>query len=163
MIKLIQSGFQTGADIGGIKAARQCGINTGGWINDNCQTLDGPRPEYIELYGASKCGSNKYKDRTWKNVETADATIRFATVWNSPGEKCTWNAIEKYDKSYFNVDLNDPHYDLCVDEVAEWIEENEIAVLNVAGNAEKTSPDIENKVYEFCVQLFNKLKERDNG
>ena len=51
-IKKIISGFQTGADIGGILAAKRLGLETGGTMPKGFRTEDGPRPEFAELYGA---------------------------------------------------------------------------------------------------------------
>ena len=39
-------------------------------------------------------------------------------------------------------------------DVAEWITVNTIRVLNVAGNAERTSPGIEDWVAEFLAEVF---------
>lgn len=50
MIEKVISGAQTGADVAGLKAAKACDILTGGFIPKRYKTLDGPKPEYEELY-----------------------------------------------------------------------------------------------------------------
>jgi hypothetical protein len=53
MLECVISGFQTGADIAGIFAARDHGIPAGGAVPRGFLTEDGPRPDYAELYGAT--------------------------------------------------------------------------------------------------------------
>jgi hypothetical protein len=42
MIEKVMSGGQTGADHGGLRAARRCGIATGGWAPRGWLTEAGP-------------------------------------------------------------------------------------------------------------------------
>lgn len=46
MIELVLSGGQTGADLGGLRAARACGIPTGGWAPRGWLTEVGWLVEY---------------------------------------------------------------------------------------------------------------------
>ena len=50
MIKKIVSGCQTGADLGGLEAALECGISTGGTVTKGCRTEDGEKPELISKF-----------------------------------------------------------------------------------------------------------------
>jgi len=89
LITIVNSGFQTGADIAGIRAAHKLGIATAGWMPFGWRTQDGPKPEYDAMYGAKQHESHDYPPRTENNVKMADATLRFASNFDSPGEKCT--------------------------------------------------------------------------
>ena len=45
--------------------------------------------------------------------------------------------------------------------MAEWLVRNSVRVLNVAGNAERTSPGIESFVTAFLIEVFQFLRERE--
>lgn len=130
LVKVI-SGGQVGADQGGLAAARDLGIETGGWAPKGWRTKHGPRPE-LAILGLKEHSSYYYPPRTYTNARDSDGTIRLAYDFSTAGELCTLKAIKQYDKPYRDIDLAEP--DLCFD-IADWILENEIKVLNVAGNA----------------------------
>ncbi len=154
-IEKIISGGQTGADEAGIIAAKLIGFKTGGWMPSGFRTLEGDRPEYKDLYNMQEHESNYYPPRTYQNVRESDGTVRFATNFNSSGEKCTFEAIVQYDKPYFDIDLNK---DLKEQQVKfkSWLKCNAIKTLNVAGNSERTSPGIKLKTIEFLKNVFVK-------
>lgn len=159
-LKKIISGGQNGADLAGLKAAKNSGLDMGGMMPERFKTLDGPKPEYEQLYGMKESNSPSYKARTFYNAKVGDATVRLAHNFFSPGEICTLNAIEKWGK---------PHYDILVDddgntdssprELADWLYELKIETLNVAGNSEQTFPGIEKIVYNFLTEVFAILKK----
>lgn len=152
LIKVI-SGFQTGADLGGIIAAYNFGIETGGHIPKGFLTEYGPKPELAQ-FGAIEHSSDKYPPRTFENAKNSDGTIRFASNFNSGGERCTLKAIKQYNKPYIDVDVIAPIDDK---EVIEWIVKNQIKVLNVAGNRESTSPGIFKFTKNYLFGILCKL------
>ncbi len=135
-LRKIISGGQTGADIAGLEVAKRSGFETGGMMPFGYKALDGCHPEYRELYGVTYHKSSSYVPRTRANVRDSDGTIRLAYNFSSKGEVCTLTAIHDYKKPHFDVDLSNPP---PVSEAVAWLEENEIEVLNVAGNAEQTA------------------------
>lgn len=145
------SGGQTGADIGGVRAAKDSGLETGGWLPNGCITLQGPRPEYLQEFGMQEHLKKGYPPRTEANVKDSDGTIRFASNFSSAGEKCTLRAIKWFNKPYFDVNINSPP---PKEEVILWLKENGINTLNVAGNSEETSPGIEDFVYNYLLEVF---------
>ena len=147
------SGFQTGADLGGIAAAYNFGIETGGHIPKGFLTEYGPKPELAQ-FGAIEHSSDKYPPRTFENAKNSDGTIRFASNFNSGGERCTLKAIKQYNKPYIDVDVIAPIDDK---EVIEWIVKNQIKVLNVAGNRESTSPGIFKFTKNYLFGILCKL------
>ncbi len=151
MLQKIISGGQTGSDQAGLAAAKASGLNTGGWLPNGCITLDGPRPDLLELYGMKEHPKKGYPPRTEQNVIDSDGTLRLATKWNSAGEKCTKNNILWYNKPYMDVDMNKPR---PWQEVYQWLLDNKIGILNVAGNSEQTSPGITQAVYDYLMVLF---------
>jgi hypothetical protein len=154
ILRKVISGGQTGADRGGLKAARQFGLQTGGWMPRGFKALDGNHPEFADLYGMQEHSSPAYPPRTHRNVSDSDGTIRFAGNWRSPGEICTMKAIRKAGKPYLDVDVCGT---VQPADAAEWIRANRIEVLNVAGNAEETVAGMEEFVVAFLTQMFQLL------
>jgi len=151
IFRKIVSGGQSGADIAALVTAKQYGISTGGWIPKGWMTSFGPKPEYGEIYGIKEHKSSGYKARTWANIFDSSGTIRLAFNFSSAGEICTLNGIKKYDKLYIDVDLANP---LPVEQVIDWILQNNIEILNVAGNSEKTCPGTFSEVCEYLSTVF---------
>ena len=146
------SGGQSGSDQAGLAAAKFHNIPTGGLAPYKYMTTEGENPGLKHLYGLKE-SSGSYKDRTWSNVFASDATIRLAVDFNSPGEKCTMNAIVDYGRPFFDIPLE---YAIgYVDQVIYWIGAKEIETLNVAGNSQgKLGYDIYSLSYAFLFYVF---------
>jgi hypothetical protein len=156
MLDKVMSGGQTGADIAGLKVAREFNIPTGGWIPRGFLTQDGYKPEYKDLYNLTQHKSDKYPPRTFSNVRDSDGTMRFASDWDSSGEICTLKGIIQYRKPYFDVDIArlDP---LSVARAIHWLNVHKIKILNVAGNAAKTCPYAEIRTSEYLRFLLKQI------
>lgn len=163
MLTSIISGGQTGVDIAALRAAKRAGLRTGGMLPKGCRTLDGSRPEYKRDYGMLEHLSSAYPPRTAWNVRNSEGTLRIASDFESTGEKCTWNAIVRYRKPYFDVkvEVEEEHeYLLWNSDVhrpemaARWILDRRIAILNVAGNSERTTPGIETFADTFVTNMI---------
>lgn len=156
MVRKIISGGQTGADIAALQVAKRLGLETGGFISKGFRTIEGARPELAEQYGLIEMDTVAYPPRTYSNVEVSDGTMRFAYSFLTRGEQCTMKAIKKFNKPYFDVDVAKQKPFPFSSEIllaSAWIMDNNIRVLNVAGNA---VPDIEPFVIEFlekCLRI----------
>lgn len=161
LITKIISGGQIGADIGALRAAVALGIETGGWMPQGFKTLEGDHPEYAEAYGMQEHMCLGYPPRTRQNVLESDATLRIAYNFDSPGERCTLNAIREFSR---------PHTDVRVEEgqgrlgtgalylVQAWLQNYEISVLNVAGNARS---ELEFITEDFIVRLVQRHNQAE--
>lgn len=159
-LRKVISGGQNGADLAGLKAAKAEGLETGGIMPFGFKTLDGPRPEYKELYGLTAHTSSSYVPRTRANVRNSDATIRLAFDFTSRGEICTFKAITDYDKPHLDIDLNNPPH--CSD-IVNWLELNNVEVLNVAGNSEQTHEGTEMAAEQILEAVIRRLRNRYGG
>lgn len=157
LIEIVRSGCQTGADYGGLVAAEKCGIRTAGHMPKDCKTELGPKRDWLERFGLEEHPSNLYPPRTYCNVKNSDGTIRFAVNFDSPGEKLTLKAISYYEKPFIDVDRNNP---IKTNIVIDWIIENNIRDLNVAGNKESTNPTIGLFVELYLEKVFKAVRER---
>lgn len=146
VIKII-SGGQTGVDTIGLQVAKELGIETGGTAPKNFLRERGYDNEDISSYGLveitdeeqadytlRKHKSDPYTARTELNVRNSDGTVYFSTDKDSIGKIATARAAKEWNKPF----LENP----TVEELRSWITENNIKVLNVAGNrGTKLNPD----------------------
>jgi hypothetical protein len=160
MLKALHSGGQTGSDESALFIGNKFGIKTGGWMPRGFKTQDGNKPEFELLYNMKEHESSNYVPRTHKNVEDSDGTLRIVEFFSSPGEICTLKGINKYKKPYFDIDIKN-YNNKTIEEAVNWIINNKIEILNVAGNAEKTSPGIFKTSCEIMEKILLKLKERN--
>ena len=151
-IEKVITGGQTGVDQAGWRAARACGLATGGWMPAGFLTEDGPRREFAELYGAAETSSATYPPRTRMNAQAGDGTLWLGNV-GSLGARATLAACRKAGKPWLEVVLGstDPST------VAAWVVDQGIRVLNVAGNRESSSEGIGEQAERFLVDVFRRL------
>lgn len=156
-LQYVISGGQCGVDVAALRAAKSCGLRTGGMMPRGWRTLLGFKPEYRQMFDMLEHTSPAYAPRTSSNVAAGDATLRIAMDFESAGEKTTWAAIVKYRKPYLDVTITSfdgivP--DRLFDEVANWIRDKRIVTLNVAGNSEWTAPGIEKFAESYLRLVF---------
>lgn len=167
-LKKVISGGQVGADIAGVRAARNHGLETGGWMTQGFKTVRGAlEEETIKLYGFQETVSPVYPIRTEYNVRDSDGTLRLAYNFNGYGELSTLKSIKKHNKPYFDIYLHQDYRvyngipsDYLKQQVVGasiWLELEKIKVLNVAGNADKR---IEGLVYDILTNMFSLLDKQ---
>lgn len=157
MLTKVISGGQTGADVAGLIAAQSVGIATGGWMPKGFITLAGKRPGYAGKYGMVALQSPNYPDRTRMNVRGSDATIQLARNFKSRGEQLTARIILELSKPVLKIDIEKS--DTAVEAVVEWLNANNVRILNVAGNSEEESPGIESCATGFLIEVFRLANE----
>lgn len=147
----IISGGQTGVDQAALFAARDVDFSTG------VMTQGGKRPEFKHMFGMNESTSEGYVSRTKTNILNSDGTLQIAEFWDSPGEKLTSKWIVEYKKPCRKIARAFLGSVETINYVYEWVLENDIYALNVAGNSEGTSPGIFDVAYAFLVNLFEKI------
>lgn len=159
MLKKIISGGQTGADRGGLDAARELGLKRGGFVPRERRAEDGQVPDSYENMVETE--SRSFGPRTLLNVKHADGTILFTRSYLGPGSKLTIGFAEKEKKPLLHIDLAQ-----CPLEVAplicKWIQDHQIQILNVAGSRESSSVGIQEEVTRKLVSaitILNTLEE----
>ncbi len=142
-VRRIISGGQTGADQGGLFAARDLGMSTGGTAPLGYRTEEGPA-KWLKHYGLTESYSAGYTRRTLDNVLNSGGTVVFGI--RSPGSELTISTCISRLKPHLQfIDTFDK------DTFKQWIQTHHIAVLNVAGNRESVNPGICEKVRKFLV------------
>jgi hypothetical protein len=147
-LRKIVSGGQTGVDRGALEAAIAAGFAHGGWCPKGRKAEDGVIPERYHL---RETPSPRYELRTLWNVRDSDATLVLTSGLLSGGTKLTVECAQGFGKPCLIVDLDG---DADAEAVAEWIVENSIGVLNVAGPRESESPGVEEKARRFVAILL---------
>lgn len=138
------AGGQTGADLGGLRAAKILGIPTGGTMPLGFKTELGPRPWMRTQFGLVECGSPAYGYRTRLNAEAAHLTILFGD-WRSVGSKRTIKEIG--DRPLVINPSLDALQRLVESFPADY-------VVNIAGNRESGNPMIERYVTAHLVHAW---------
>jgi hypothetical protein len=144
-LKKIISGGQTGADMGGLRGGWELRLKTGGCAPDRFMTERGPNLILRDIYGLHDYGVSHNK-RTYMNVIDSNATVIFADKLDSVGTKLTIALCKKFNKLYL---LNPTPQELYV-----WVRDNNIEILNVAGNRESVSKGIDERVKNIIIDAF---------
>ena len=140
----IISGGQTGADKGGLLAARDLGIKTGGWAPKGWITEAGPDITLRE-FGLVQASTANYKYRTKMNVQESDIVAIFGDL-DSPGSSFTVACCIRDHIPYL------PNPEPL--ELREFCRLYEAEVVNIAGNRESKCPGIEAKVRAIVRDAF---------
>jgi hypothetical protein len=154
-LKII-SGGQTGADIGGLRAAKAHGVDTGGCAAKDCKTEDGYLTELITIYNLEDKGFD-YAERTKENVRNSDITFIFADKLASPGTKLTIRTCREMKKPY---KVNPAAYiirDLIL-KMNNILPEDSIFIANVAGNRESVAPGIGRRTENIIWHALKMIK-----
>ena len=151
----IISGGQTGIDRLGLEIGKELGLETGGTTTPGYYTENGPDIS-LQEFGVTeiapelqdgKKGKEFYLPRTEQNVINSDGTVYFSTDEDSAGRIATQRFAKAHNKPFL---LNPTSQEL-----AQWLVDNNINTLNVAGNrGSKVSPEFDSQVRETIRNAF---------
>lgn len=143
----IVSGGQTGADQGGLFAAEDLGIPTGGWAPKGYRTERGPMPELLrDRFKLQEAPTADYAVRTRRNVVDADGTIIFGDV-RSAGSWLTQTEVRMAKRPLL---INPPSGAA----IRAWMMAHGAFSVNVAGNRESKNPGLQERVRKMLVEAF---------
>jgi len=126
----IVSGGQTGVDRGALDAALAAEFPCGGCCPAGRAAEDGPIPARYPLTPLARGG---YRERTRQNVLDSDGTaILFHGVLTG-GTLLTLNLCKREGRPHVVIDASKTSASGAADEIARFVEEQDVRVLNVAG------------------------------
>ena len=150
LLKKIISGGQTGADMGGLLAARELGIETGGMAPKGWLTENGPEEVLLRSFGLSECEEEGFPARTRRNVADSSGTL-LVGEYETGGSRLTFEVATQLNRPLFLVAFGNFGN---VQDFQRWLEEHQIQVLNVAGNRESESPGIAEFTRQFLLKAL---------
>lgn len=149
-IKIV-SGGQSGVDQGALDFALDHNFECGGYCPKGRKSEMGTIPF---RYPVIEIESEEYIDRTWKNIIESDGTLIIQDESDlDEGTQQTISICNQLSKPYVIFETNgtiNSGY-----QFRRWIIEHKIKVLNVAGNRQSSSPDINGKAYLLLIKLFD--------
>ena len=151
MLRKIISGGQTGADRAALDAAIKLNLAHGGWVPKGRRAEDGAIPD---IYRLEEMPTESYPRRTEKNIREADGTLILTHGPATGGSKLTIDYAVRFQSKHLHIDLRRTPAFKAVRTVSEWIRENEIAVLNVAGSSASKDPAIYDKTLQILTGVY---------
>jgi hypothetical protein len=151
LIEKIISGGQTGADRAALDAAIKMGCLHGGWLPKGRKTEDGPLPLHYEL---QEMATGDYRRRTKKNVVDSDGTLIISHGALTGGSLLTLGLAEKQKRPCLHIDCELFQPEKAQSLVEEWLRQNSIRILNVAGPRASGDPTIYDVVYKLISRLL---------
>lgn len=148
----IISGGQTGVDRGALRGARAAGHPTGGTAPKGWRTENGEDQMHMESMGMVECKARGYPARTHQNVVNSDATLIIATDFKSRGTALTIKCCRAENKPFRLKEVNHFRFDYLATsdhKLISWLIENDVKVLNVAGQRESKCIGIEEHTLNF--------------
>jgi hypothetical protein len=151
MITKIISGGQTGADRATLDSAIKHEIPHGGWIPKGRLAEDGPLPAKYKL---KEMPTSSYPAQTEQNVIDSDGTLIISHGKLGGGSDLTKKLAIKHGRPWLHIDLNQKDHTDAAAKIKEWIVQEEIEVINVAGPRASKDPHIYNKVMEILELVY---------
>lgn len=148
----IVSGGQTGVDRAALEAAIAIGIAHGGWCPKGRRAEDGAIPSRYDL---TETDSGDYSVRTEQNVIDSDATLILYENKMSGGTLLTFKITQRYSKPCLTIRIDQASKNKdAFKPVAEWLDLHSPETLNIAGPRESTFPGIQERAFDYLIQLF---------
>ena len=151
MIKKIISGGQTGVDRAALDFAIKHNIAHGGWIPKGRLAEDNLLPDHYHL---KEMPTSSYPARTERNVMDSDGTLIVSRGKLTGGSDLTRKFAILNGRSWIQIDLNQTDHTDAAAKIKEWIDQEEIEILNVAGPRASKDPHIYNKVMEILELVY---------
>jgi hypothetical protein len=151
----IISGGQTGVDRAALDAAIEFAILHGGWCpKGRLAELGQTIPEKYQL---DETDSSDFSIRTKLNIRESDGTLIIVPttpIKVTDGTLLTIQEVKEINKPYLIIDLS---CEYNIETLLDWIKENTVNVLNIAGPRESQAPGIYAASLVFLKKSFQHL------
>lgn len=148
-LRKIVSGGQTGVDRAALDVALHLEIEHGGWCPKGRRSEDGAIPAVYQL---RETVERDYSIRTERNVIDSDGTLILFESEVTGGTLLTLKQAQKHCRPFLCIDLKQfDDSSVTPPDILNWLQDKNIAVLNVAGPRESTHPGIGQAVESFLL------------
>jgi len=147
IVQKIISGGQTGTDRAALDFAISHGIPHGGWVPKGRKTEDGALPDRYQL---QEMPTGEYAKRTEQNILDSDGTLIVSHGGLTGGSALTEFLAERHGKPFIHIDLDQTMLNEGAARVRQWIVDEQIKILNVAGARARKDP----LIYQGTMELL---------
>lgn len=137
MLTQIVSGGQTGADQAALDVAMDLGIDHGGWVPLGRLTENGVLDA---KYRMQEMPTGEYSARTEQNVIDSHGTLILSHGRLTGGSEYTRKMAAKHNRPWLHIDLARSSAFDAARKTSQWLAENRVSVLNVAGARASKDP-----------------------
>lgn len=137
-------------DRAALDVALELGLPCGGWCPRGRRAEKEPIPDHYPL---RETPTDQYPQRTEWNVRDSDATLILSRGKPDGGTALTRRLARKHRKPCKVVNFLKPRL-TDMEDIAAWIEEHGVKVLNIAGPRESSQPGIGNEARDFLRRLL---------
>jgi hypothetical protein len=155
-VKII-SGGQTGVDRAALDAALRHGIESGGWCPTGRLDEFGRIPDRYAVKELEDSGST---ERTLQNVKDSDGTVIIYTGKLSGGTEQTLHFCIEQRRPHELIDASNVSTEKAAQSVADFICENNIDILNIAGPRQSEWPEGYGYVAQVLDIFLNSITSR---
>ena len=132
------SGGQTGVDRAALDVALRRGVNFGGWCPVGRLDEFGKIPEQ---YPVQELQSGGFTERTLQNVKDSDGTVVIYPGELRAGTEQTVRFSVELKRPHQLIDASKLSAEDAAELIAEFVQENKIGILNVAGPRQSEWPE----------------------
>jgi hypothetical protein len=146
-VKII-SGGQTGVDRAALDVALEHGINVGGWCPAGRLDEFGRIPD---RYPVEELEDGGFIERTLQNVKDSDGTVIIYPERLSGGTEQTLHLCVEQRRPHELIDASNVSTEKAAQLIADFVRENKIDILNVAGPRASEWP----KGYDYAFRTLD--------
>ena len=159
LVSKVVSGGQTGVDRAALDVAIFLEIPHGGWCPRGRIAEDGP---VADAYQLTETRTSRYVVRTEKNVTDSDGTLILYRDRMSRGTALTASFARRHERPCLTIDIAAMQNDgsdedwmgRAVEQIHQWLVQEAIETLNVAGPRESGSPGITADAHKLLLNVF---------
>jgi hypothetical protein len=144
----IISGAQTGVDRAALDIALKHGIESGGWCPTGRLDEFGGIPD---CYPLKELENGGFTERTLQNVKDSDGTVIIYPGKLSGGTEQTVHFCVEQRRPHELIDVSNVSIEKAAQLIADFVRENNVATLNVAGPRASEWPE----GYDYAAQALD--------